>query len=493
MSALPPAPPLDATALAQAIASGRLSARAVVDGCIAQVEATHARVNAMVARRYEAARAEADAVDRARADGEVLGPLAGVPVVIKETLAVAGLPMTGGWVARKGRVSDEDEPHVARLRAAGAIVLGVTNVSQGLFFLETDNPVYGRTAHPADPDRSPGGSSGGQAALIALGAAALGLGSDLGGSIRVPAAVCGIVGLKPTAGRLPDRGTLSMPLGQTAIPSQVGIHARTVRDVARTLEALEGRPLPLPAVAGLRVGMWTDDGLFTPAAAVVRGVRLAADHLRAAGVEVVDFRLPDLEEGYRLFGASFAGDGGAWVGRLAEGGPVDPRLAAFVQGAGLPRWLHPPVLGLFRLSGRRKLADLVANYGRTSGADVWARAEALDAWQARCRAAMAPFDAVLCPGFALPAVRHGATAELITAGTYTSTFNTLGWPAGVVPTTRVRPDEERATPRGSDVMDRTAAATELGSAGLPVSAQIAARPGRDDLVLALLAAIEAGG
>ena len=231
-----PAP--DTTDLLASLATGRTTARAAVEDAIRRIEAVRG-LNALVADQFAAARAEADAIDAARARGEPLGPLAGVPVVIKETLPVAGLPCTSGVVRLKDARAEKTDRHVARLVDAGAIVLGVTNVAQGLFFIESDNPLYGRTNHPLSPDRSPGGSSGGQAALIAAGCVPLGLGSDIGGSVRQPAASCGIVGLKPTAGRLPDDGNLSMPRGQSLIQSQVGVHARSVRDVVLALGVLD--------------------------------------------------------------------------------------------------------------------------------------------------------------------------------------------------------------------------------------------------------------
>src|SRR5262249_13415359 len=139
-----------------------------------------------------------------------------------------------------------DEKHVARLRKAGAIILGKTNVAQLLIYLESDNPLYGRTNHPLSPERSPGGSSGGEAALLAAQASALGLGTDLGGSVRVPAAVCGLTALKPTTGRCDDLGRFSIPVGQRTVASQVGVLGRSVADVSVGLEVINGGRRPSP-------------------------------------------------------------------------------------------------------------------------------------------------------------------------------------------------------------------------------------------------------
>src|SRR5262245_38002424 len=269
--------------LAGQIAAGELTSLAAVDAHIARIEDVNPALNAVVWKRYDDARAEARDVDRRRAAGERLGPLGGVPITIKESLDLTGGPTTFGIVDRRDHRADSDDPHVARLRRAGAIVLGKTNVAQMLLYFESDNPLYGRSQNPWRADRTPGGSSGGQAAIVAAGGSPLGLGSDIGGSNRIPAAFCGIFGIKPTAGRMPDRGRGSVPVGQQAIASQLGVFARDVDDLALGL-ALASAGADVPplgdrtsvAVAGLRVGRFSEDGLFPPAPAARRAVAEAA-------------------------------------------------------------------------------------------------------------------------------------------------------------------------------------------------------------------------
>jgi Asp-tRNA(Asn)/Glu-tRNA(Gln) amidotransferase A subunit family amidase len=149
-------------------------------------------------------------------------PLGGVPVTIKECFDLAGTASTFGLTTRRDEIESKDDPYVAALRAAGAIPIAKTNLRQLMIFTETDNPLYGRTNNPWDLDRSCGGSSGGEAAVIAAGASPLGLGNDIGGSLRVPAAFCGITSIRPTAGRTPDYCAHGLPVGQTGIVSQVG-------------------------------------------------------------------------------------------------------------------------------------------------------------------------------------------------------------------------------------------------------------------------------
>jgi amidase len=211
--------------LVAALAAKQVSASELTDHCIKRIEVLDGQLKAVVVRDFERARAAAREADAALARGE-RRPLLGLPMTVKESFNVAGLPTTWGIPQGGDWRPAEDAVTVARLKAAGAIILGKTNVAQLLIFVETDNPLHGRTRHPRDPGRSPGGSSGGQAALVAAGGSPFGLGTDIGGSSRVPAAFCGIVGLKPTMGRAPDLGVGSVPVGQQAIPSQVGVLAR---------------------------------------------------------------------------------------------------------------------------------------------------------------------------------------------------------------------------------------------------------------------------
>src|SRR4051794_3185223 len=184
---------------AAAIASGETGARAETEAAIARIEARDGAINAVVVRDFERARAAADEADAAVARGE-RRPLLGVPMTVKEAFDVAGLPTTWGFARFKDHVAKEDAVAVRRLKAAGAIILGKTNVPVGLADHQSVNPVYGRTLHPRDPARSPGGSSGGAAAALASGMVPLELGSDIGGSIPVPAAFHGVWGPKPTYG-----------------------------------------------------------------------------------------------------------------------------------------------------------------------------------------------------------------------------------------------------------------------------------------------------
>src|SRR3954447_8582189 len=192
--------------LAEAIRAKKLSSKAVVEAHLERIAKVNPKLNAVVQLTAEAARKEADEADAALARGDIKGPLHGIPITIKDTLETAGVICTGGTKGRASFVPKADGTAVARLRAAGGIILGKTNVPELAAAAESDNLVYGRTNNPYDLARTPGGSTGGEAAIIAAGGSPLGLGTDAGGSIRIPAHYCGLAAIKPTSGRVPRTG-----------------------------------------------------------------------------------------------------------------------------------------------------------------------------------------------------------------------------------------------------------------------------------------------
>ncbi len=398
---------------------------------------------------------------------------------------------------------------MARLRAAGAIVLGKTNVPQLLIYNETDNPVHGRTNHPENPARSPGGSSGGEAAIVAAHGSPLGLGSDIGGSLRCPAHACGIVALKPTSGRLTneDARAAGYAGGQTAIVSQPGPMARAVADLAlamRVLAApgqaeLDPQVAPVPwrepgavEVGALRVAVYEDDGFFPAAPALRRAVREAAAALAARGVRVEPFRPPEVGRAMALFQGILSADGARGARRRLGRGKRDPRVSGLLGLAGLPNAWRPAAVAAATLLGQRRLAGQIAAIRERTVDEYWALVEAQNEYRRRFLAELdrGEFDAILCPPHALPALTHGAAYYLSTAASYSMLYNLLGMPAGVVPVTRVRPDEAHPRGCGPDAVAKTARAVERGSAGLPVGVQIVARHWREDVALALMGALE---
>ena len=298
-----------ASQLVQALAARHIGALEACDAAIARIESLDAQINAVVVRDFDRAREQARAADAALARGERRA-LLGLPMTVKESFNVAGLPTTWGFEFARSLPVGEDAVAVQRLKAAGAVILGKTNVALALGNYESNNPVYGRTSHPLNPARTAGGSSGGAAAALAAGMVPLELGSDIGGSIRVPAHFCGVCGHKPTHGLLPTRGH-EFPGYQAApdVLSVIGPMARSAADLELALDVLAGPDgeaarayrLELPRVRHARIGelralVLTEHPSARTGADVRHAVEEVARCLAAAGarIERTSPSLPDL-------------------------------------------------------------------------------------------------------------------------------------------------------------------------------------------------------
>jgi amidase len=396
---------LDLTAgeLVEALAARKVGALELTDRAIARIEARDGPINAVVVRDFDRAREAAKAADAALARGE-RRPLLGLPMTVKESHDIAGLPSTWGFELFKTYVAKQDSVGVERLKAAGAIILGKTNVPVMLADWQSVNPIYGRTNNPWDPSRSPGGSSGGGAAALAAGMTPLEFGSDIGGSIRVPAAFCGVFGHKPSYGLIPIRG--HAPAGLEGAPpplAVVGPLARTAADLERALGVLAG-PDELEA-AGYRLelppprhGRLGDHRVLVidelPGVALDEEVRAAvdglADQLAKQGASVArrSDLLPDLAKSREIFG-------GLLTTALSRGQPDAKPIDAHA-------WL-----GLLdgQLALRRQWAELFKS-----------------------------FDVVLAPVFGTAAYPHvdepDNTKRVLTInGQQTPYFDQLAWPA----------------------------------------------------------------
>jgi Asp-tRNA(Asn)/Glu-tRNA(Gln) amidotransferase A subunit family amidase len=450
--------------MADGVRTGRISSTEIVEAHIAHIEQVNPRLNAYIHTDFERARADAKAAGAAvpSAKSRPLGPLHGVPMSMKSSIDVASFPCECGSRLRQGYIPAEDAPLVARLRAAGAIILGNTNVPEYLMAWETENLLYGRTNNPWNVDRTPGGSSGGEAAAIASGCSAGGIGSDGGGSIRVPAHFSGICGLKPTPGRVPSSGHFPGSAGPFAQLGVVGPLARTVRDVERILEVVAGpdpgdpcaAPVPLrkwsdSEIRRLRIGYFAghDFALVTPETSAA--VRRAADALRSQGFEVVEWLPENLDRAWRLWWNLFGRAGQMAFSPMLEGheGEMSPILQEFRARVAE----EPP------LSATELLDTLLER----------------DVLRARFLAKMEEFPILLCPVSSIPAFHHGERSwtiearrvEYLKAMAYSEWFNLLGNPGAVVPVSH-------------------------SPEGLPIGVQIVGRPWEDEAVLAVAAKIE---
>ncbi|WP_437591924.1 amidase family protein [Sorangium sp. So ce1000] len=500
---------LSATALAALLAAREISSEELIRAHLSRIDALEPRLRAFTQVLRDEALAAARGLDEERRRGDVRGPLHGLPITVKESLDMAGMASTLGVASRRGHRATGDAEVIALLRRAGAVILGRTNVSQLLLYNEARNPLFGQTANPWSLEHSPGGSSGGEAAAIAAGMSPLGIGTDIGGSIRVPAHSCGIVGLKPTLDRWTNKGSNTALLGQEAIRAQVGPMARSARDVALVMSELDPAsmaeldvrvpPLPLvePAsveVARLRVGFYCDDGLVPPSTAVARAVVKAASALRARGATVVPFTPPGIPDAVYAYFAALSADGGATALSLLDGGEgtdIDVSLRSLRTMASLPSFARRATARVAGLAGERRLQRLLEVTGPKSVSEFWRTTHALREARAAIASAMRAeaLDLLLCPPYATPALPHTASRDFVLAGSAAMLWNLTQFPAGVVPVTRVRAEETRRE-RPRDRLEKRAAEIDAKSDGLPVGVQVVGFPFSEHLVLAAMIAIE---
>ncbi|QNI34682.1 amidase [Alloacidobacterium dinghuense] len=432
----------------------KISPLELVEEHIARIERWNPTLNALVHFDPEEARRQARHA--------VEGPLSGLPVTVKASIATKGYRCEIGSVLHRGQIPQEDAESVARLRRAGAVILGTTNCPEFLMAYETDNLLYGKTNNPWATERTAGGSSGGEAAAIAAGLSAGGLGSDSGGSVREPAHFSGICSLKPTSARIPAVGHLPPCVGPFSILGAIGPMARTVADVDLLFRVAAGRYPSDPSAAPVHlrevsveeakhvpIGWFEDDGLIPVTKETRQAVRDAADALERQGFKVKEFRPTFLEEARRLWHVFFVQCGAMFYESSTAGhrNDLSPTFQNFLEIAES----EPPLTAKSLLH-------------------AWAECDMV---RSQLLAEMQEFPLLLMPVSAIPAFRHGErqwtvegrTLHYFDAMRFTQWFNLLAAPAAVVP---VGQSED----------------------GLPIGVQIAGRPYDDELVLKVAAAVE---
>jgi Asp-tRNA(Asn)/Glu-tRNA(Gln) amidotransferase A subunit family amidase len=432
----------------------KVSPLELADEYIRQIERLNPVLNAIIDFDAERVRAQARNVGS--------GALAGLPLTIKSSIAIEGHRCEIGSVLNRGNIAEHDAQAVARLRDCGAVFLGTTNCPEFLMAYETDNLLYGKTSNPWDLSRSAGGSSGGEAAAIAAGLSAGGLGSDSGGSVREPAHFCGICALKPTPGRVPGRGHNPPCIGPFSILGAIGPMARTVADVSLLFKLLarqdprdpvsppvELRPMSIEDATAIPIGWFEDDGLIPVTAETRNAVRRAARELEKQGFDVRPFRPAWLEAARELWWKFFVQCGAIFYapsirGREEELSPIFRNFLEIARS-------EPPLTAESLLQS-------------------WAECDIV---RGRLLAEMHEVPILLTPVCAIPAFRHserewkieGTPLGYFDAMRYTQWFNVLASPAAVVPVGR-------------------------SPEGLPIGVQVAGRPFEDETVLAVAAAIE---
>ena len=433
---------------------GKISALELAEEHIRRIERLNPVLRALV--DFDAERVRTQARENQR------GPLAGLPVTVKSSIATAGYRCEIGSVLHRGSVPKEDAEVVARLRAAGVTLLGTTNCPEFLMAYETNNLLHGRTANPWSVDHAAGGSSGGEAAAIAAGMSAGGLGSDSGGSVREPAHFCGIASLKPTPGRVPGRGHLPPCVGPFSILGAIGPMARTIADVALLFQVLAGRddvdaasaPVATRAVAleeakRIPIGWFEDDGIAPVTAETRQAVRDAAAALEQRGFTVKRYRPASLEAARKLWWKFFVQCGEMFYRPTIRG--QEEKLSPIFR----------EFLAIARAAEPLTMEQLLT---------AWAECDVV---RGRLLEEMRECPLLLTPVCSVPAFRHGERAweidgrrvDYLDSMRYTQWFNLLAAPAAVVPVGR-------------------------SAEGLPIGVQVAGRPYDDEAVLAVAGVID---
>ncbi len=429
--------------IATAIRKKEVSSAEVVDAFLGRIHEINPKLNAVVQLSEESARKEARKADSLLSQGIGAGPLCGVPMTLKDSFDAEGVISTGGTLGRKNFKPPRDATVLSRLRKSGAILLGKTNTPEFTLLYETHNLVYGRTNNPYDLSRSPGGSSGGAAAIVASGGSPFDIGSDYGGSLRYPSHCCGITTIKPTSGRVPRTGHILSFGGMLDSFQQIGPMARSVEDLELLLPLISGPdkidpsivPMPLGnpedlSVKGLKVAFHTDNGILPASEEVAQAVRRAASLLDENDFIVEEVRPRGIEESYEIIMDLFSADGGASIRRLLEESNTREHSIPWL---GLGQPLEAPALDALIMRWYRFRSTMLSFFSE--------------------------YDLLLSPAHALPAQPHGAIREDLQGFSYTMTYNLTGWPAAVI--------------RG-----------DTSSEGLPIGIQLIAHPWREDVSLA---------
>ena len=423
------------TELAELIRKREVSSREVLEAHLERISRLNPALNAIVtlASSFE----------------ESQGPLGGVPITVKDTIETAGLRTTSGSKIRADFVPERDAPAVARLKAAGAVVLGKTNAAEMAMDYNADNPVFGRTVHPLDANLTPGGSSGGEAVAIATGMSAGGLGSDLAGSVRVPAHFCGIAALKPGCGRVPGEGQFPPSSGPYGLGAVIGPMARCVADLRLLFEVLAGESERNTNLNGLRFVWYSDDGVVPVTDETAEAVRNAATALSDAGLIGEERVPPHVERGNELWlklfsRASVVQLRQVYAGRENEGG-------SFV-------------------SWRLRTADDVPPSSLDEYISNWMERdrlrEELLRWLETTPIIIAPVGSTPAyPHDTLKVTVRGETMGTFRAFSYAQAFNVFDLPVVTVPAGR-------------------------SNEGLPIGVQIVGRPFAEDTVLAAAEIVE---
>ena len=506
---------LTASEMLREMGAGTLTSERLVTACCARAILAAEQLTCTAEEMYADAIKEARLCDAERAKGKLRGPLHGLPFSVKDQVNVKGYDSTCGLACRVFKPADASAVAVQVWVDAGAIPFVRSNVPQCLMLPESMNAIWGFSRNPFNALRTPGGSSGGEGALIGSRASPLGIGTDIGGSIRIPSAFCGIVGLKPTPQRMSQVGVSSefkggVSDGNIAILPTLGPMARSVEDVELAMRvwcsAMPQRDPMLPKLGWnsqassregtrrLRFGVLRYDSFFPPAAPYGRALDSVVAGLKADGHDVVEVTY-DLRWNVRMFIAILAAEG-EYRGMVEglEGEEMHDNYKFLYNVACLPDFVKTLLVGVLGVIGDERMRMLVDAGRKRSVFDY----KGLIAERDREVASFIRYlraheiDSVLSPGVSLPAFRHRSSKDLAISCSYTFLWNNLNFPTGTVPVTYVRKEEETYTPceEYKDKLEAQAKGELVGATGLPVAVQVSTLPFEEEQCVYAMYAVE---
>jgi len=503
---------MSATQLVQKMSKGELSARLVLHCMLSRLLAAQNEFNVLSESNFQQALDAAEKADAVlKSSGRPIGSLHGLPISVKDSVRIAGLDTTLGLVRYSAQPASDDALIVKLLKAQGASIHCKTNIPQTLLSFECSNPLHGRTLNPYNKNLTCGGSSGGESALLACRGSVLGIGTDIGGSVRIPAHFCGNTALKPTARRVSLQGFRPSVPGQEAIPAVAGPMASCVEDLTLMLRELWVQaawdadhdlvPLSFNSEefrrdSKLNVGYYVDDGFLEASPACARAVMTAVEALRKDGHRVTEFRPPLIADVIAIYYALITSDRAQTISRQLEGEVWEDYCKTLITGVRLPPKLKALVSWILKNVVKDEKAALITGATRErSVAELWSlqsarkqlRQQFFEEWK---RAG--DFDVVLCPVHVLPAVPHHTFKKISFTCSYTLVYNVLDLPAGVLPVTTVDREKDAYTYPARGILAKTARSCYNleEQHGTPLGVQVVGQPFKDETVLRAMRIIE---
>jgi Asp-tRNA(Asn)/Glu-tRNA(Gln) amidotransferase A subunit family amidase len=445
-------------------------------------------------------------------------PLCGLPFSVKECYLVKGTDSTLGISSRRGVPQNEDAALVAQMIKLGAVPFCKTNIPQIMYAWECANPVHGVTSHPLHRSFIPGGSTGGEASLIAAGGSVVGLGTDIGGSCRIPCHMSGCCGMKCTKNRLSSKGkgpSVTYGDGQQIIASCPGPIARTCKDLSfmlRTLlsdaslsemrQTLDIAVVPAPwreanASKPLVIGWYTYDGFLEASPACTRAVREAVKALEQSGATLVEFQPPGVEDAIYT-NANLLASGGPHIIKLltAKGVVVSNAIVGLVTANMLPGAVRKALAKIFRWMGAPVMASMAEAAGQKTAAEYYEHVQAAELYKSKFAKAFDPsLDLLLAPVHVRPTHPHMTSKDITPTVCYSTLYNLLDYPAGTLPVTTVQPGDVWESPMVDKILDprvrKAYRQTLAADVRFPVGVQLIGRPFQEELVLRGMLQLEA--